>query len=280
MNYFLLFCYLLVSSSLPAQIERLSASPPIELETSIGLTEVKLHYSSPAVRGRKIFGEDGLAPFGEVWRTGADWPTHISFSDDIRLAETEVPAGDYAFLVTPFWDHWSISFYPYELAGWRWFMRQEPAFVIEVQPQLNEDFHERLTIGIDHQNLLGADLYIAWENTRVDLAILTATQEQVMTNIERRMSMPRFWDYLAAASVLKDAEADLQLALDYLELAEAIGGDQNYRTFIQRSQLMSALGRPAAALEAARQALPLAIADDNPDFRILIERTIQKLESE
>ncbi|MEM7572646.1 MAG: DUF2911 domain-containing protein [Bacteroidota bacterium] len=61
-------CCLLLSGSLTAQIEQLPASSSIELEISIGLTEVKLHYSSPEVRGRKIFGEGGLASFGEVWR--------------------------------------------------------------------------------------------------------------------------------------------------------------------------------------------------------------------
>ena len=277
----LLFTFFLFSGGiLLGQIERLPASPPIDLSTSIGLTEVQLHYSSPAVRGRKIFGEDGLAPYGEVWRTGADWPTHISFSESVQLAGTEFPAGDYAFLVTPFANRWSISFYPYELAGWRWFMRQEAAFVIEVPSQYSNDFFERLEIGINSQTPVEAILYITWENTRVDLPILTKTQEQVMANIERRMTMPRFWDYLAAASVIKDAGGDLQLALDYLELAEPIGEGQNYRTYIQRAQVLTELGRKSEALQAARQALPLAIADDNPDFRILIENTIKSLEAE
>ena len=47
-----------------------NGSPKATVAQKVGLPDVTVRYSRPAVNGRKMWG--GLVPFGEVWRTGAD----------------------------------------------------------------------------------------------------------------------------------------------------------------------------------------------------------------
>ncbi|HSF42545.1 MAG TPA: DUF2911 domain-containing protein, partial [Thermoanaerobaculia bacterium] len=52
-------------------------SPKASVSQTVGVTEVAIHYSSPGVKGRTVWGE--LVPYGEVWRTGANENTTITF---------------------------------------------------------------------------------------------------------------------------------------------------------------------------------------------------------
>ena len=78
-----------------AQTLRLpAASTTQSVQQDFGLSSIKLTYSRPNVKGRKIFGT--LIPFGQVWRTGANAPSKLTFADDVMLEGKLVPAGEYA----------------------------------------------------------------------------------------------------------------------------------------------------------------------------------------
>ncbi len=80
--------------SLEAQIQTPAPSPSSTLEQKVGLTDVTVKYSRPAMRGRTIFGD--LVPFDAIWRTGANENTTISFSDDVTVEGKPLKAGTYA----------------------------------------------------------------------------------------------------------------------------------------------------------------------------------------
>ncbi|HXJ87676.1 MAG TPA: DUF2911 domain-containing protein [Candidatus Binatia bacterium] len=67
---------------------------------------VKTDYSSPRMKGRKIYGD--LVPYGEVWRTGANEATTFVTSSDISVGGTNVPAGNYTIFTVPNADKWSL----------------------------------------------------------------------------------------------------------------------------------------------------------------------------
>jgi len=67
---------------------------------------VKTDYSSPRMKGRKIYGD--LVPYGEVWRTGANEATTFVTSSDIVVGGTNVPAGNYTIFTVPNADKWSL----------------------------------------------------------------------------------------------------------------------------------------------------------------------------
>ena len=82
-------------------------SPPASASCDLGGGKtLKTDYSSPRMKGRKIFGE--LVPFGEVWRTGANEATTFVTSADIVVGGTTVPAGNYTIFTVPNADKWSL----------------------------------------------------------------------------------------------------------------------------------------------------------------------------
>jgi hypothetical protein len=93
---------------LAAQANRLPPlreSPAASVSLDIGLTNVKIDYHRPAVRGREIWGK--LVPYGETWRTGANEPSTITFSGDVKVEGKDVPKGTYAFYTIPNKDSWT-----------------------------------------------------------------------------------------------------------------------------------------------------------------------------
>jgi hypothetical protein len=82
-------------------------SPPAKADCrfSNGST-INVDYSSPRMRGRKIFG--GLVPYGQVWRAGANEATTFVTSTDVSVAGTSVPAGSYTLFTIPNPDKWTL----------------------------------------------------------------------------------------------------------------------------------------------------------------------------
>jgi hypothetical protein len=91
-----------------AQMEKSKRpSPPASAECKLpdGKT-VKTDYSSPRMKGRKIYG--GLVPYGEVWRTGANEATTFVTDADLTIGGKEVPAGSYTMFTVPTESSWTL----------------------------------------------------------------------------------------------------------------------------------------------------------------------------
>jgi hypothetical protein len=83
------------------------ASPPASASCDLGGGKtIKTDYSSPRMKGRKIYGD--LVPFGEVWRTGANSATTFVTSADVTVGGKTVPAGSYTLFTVPTADKWTL----------------------------------------------------------------------------------------------------------------------------------------------------------------------------
>jgi len=82
-----------LSYAVNAQIQTPQPSPFSKVEQKVGLVDVSIEYSRPAMRGRTIFG--GLVPFGKVWRTGANANTKITFSEDVMVGDKTLVAREF-----------------------------------------------------------------------------------------------------------------------------------------------------------------------------------------
>src|SRR5690606_14251912 len=110
-NQFFLFlsasafiCFLTIDAI--GQIRSPAPSPLSTVSQQVGLTDIKITYSRPGMKGRKIFGE--LVPYGRSWRTGANSATKVSFSDDVTVEGNKVAAGEYALFTIPGKDKWTV----------------------------------------------------------------------------------------------------------------------------------------------------------------------------
>ncbi len=118
-------------------------SPPKEAIGQIGGIDIKIDYSSPAVKGRTIWGD--LEPYGEVWRTGANEATTIEVSQDVTIEGQTLPAGRYALFTIPNKDKWTVIFNT-EADQWGDYNYDEEkdALRVEVVPSALEEQIERL----------------------------------------------------------------------------------------------------------------------------------------
>ena len=82
------------------------ASPAASASCDLGGKTIKTDYSSPRMKGRKIYG--GLVPFGEVWRTGANSATTFVTSADVVVGGKAVPTGNYTLFTVPTADKWTL----------------------------------------------------------------------------------------------------------------------------------------------------------------------------
>src|SRR5688572_1232220 len=92
----------------PPALEFPQASPTCKVEQRVGLTDVALVYSRPSAKGRKVFG--GLVPYDELWRTGANAATKITFSTDVVVGGEPLPAGSYSMFTIPGTTTWTVIF--------------------------------------------------------------------------------------------------------------------------------------------------------------------------
>ena len=158
----------IVTAAIPSGAQ--VASPPANASCKFtdGKTIV-VNYSSPRMRGRKIFGE--LVPFGEVWRTGANDATGFVTTADLVVGGKNVPAGGYTIFTLPAKDKWTLIIskktgefgipYPGEQFD---FARMEMK-VSELQSPL-----ENFTISFN-QTGGNCNMNLDWETTRASVAI-------------------------------------------------------------------------------------------------------------
>ena len=108
--YFLSLLCLFVSFHTLAQptLDLPEASQRAEVKQRIGFTDITIIYHSPDVKGRKIWGD--LVPYGKVWRAGANENTTISFTDDVTINGSALPAGVYGLHMIPGESEWTIIF--------------------------------------------------------------------------------------------------------------------------------------------------------------------------
>ncbi|WP_111672566.1 DUF2911 domain-containing protein [Algoriphagus litoralis] len=87
------------SFSANAQLQTPSLSPAATVSQVVGFTKISIDYSSPAVKGRKIFGE--IEKYGVTWRAGANAQTVIEFSTGVSIGGKNIRAGKYSIFMTP-----------------------------------------------------------------------------------------------------------------------------------------------------------------------------------
>jgi hypothetical protein len=162
---FVLWCLIFSAVSCQAQ-----ASPPAKADCkfSDGKT-VHIDYSSPRMRGRKIFGD--LVPYGEPWRVGANEATTFVINADVNVGGKAVPAGSYTLFALPTADAWSLIVskqtgewgIPYP--GDQYDLTRAPMKVSKLPSPL-----ENFTISFDQSGSV-CTLHLDWETTRASIAI-------------------------------------------------------------------------------------------------------------
>jgi hypothetical protein len=161
----LIIGFVFLMGSIYAQDKSQRKSPPMKTEGKIGSTEIVIDYSSPSVKGRKVYGE--LEPFGKIWRAGANEATTISFSKDVSINGKKLAAGKYAFFVIPMEQgEWTIIFNK-EPKQWGAYKYDAAKDALRVQAGTSTIEHvEQLTYKIDKNSI-----HLDWSTTRLSFTV-------------------------------------------------------------------------------------------------------------
>lgn len=250
-------------AGLPAQtapapkIDFPAASPGATLKQRVGLTDVEISYSRPSAKGRKIFG--GLVPYGQVWRTGANSATKLTFSTAVKLNGTEVPAGTYELFTIPGAAEWTVIVHK-NMSQWGAYAYDQKNDVarIKAAPVAAPSPVETFSIGLSDLRDESATLYLTWENTLVPVKLEVDFVSKIVPQIEAVMASDAAKKpYLQAAIFYLDHDLDLKKAAGWFDAAIAAQPDAFY-VFYHQARLLAKQGNKDAALVAARHSIELA----------------------
>mgnify|MGYP003324250648 FL=1 len=260
-----------------AQILTPQPSPRAQFTQKVGLTTVEIDYSRPAVRGRKIMGN--LVRYDEIWRTGANKNTIISFSDPVQIEGNTLPAGQYGLYTRPSSNQWKVYFYK-STNNWGlpnpW-DDSEVALSLIITPSFFEYKIENFTITISDINSDAAQLNLIWENTLLSIPFEVPTKAKAMESINETMAgNPKPNDYYNAALYFLQENMDLNQAKNWMEIAIAKRDTPAFWMHYRYALILLELNDNKGALTASKKSLALAEKAENKDYVILNKELIEK----
>lgn len=273
-TFFVVFLGLIAHS----QIEHPKASPFSKIEQEVGLSKITVEYSRPAVRGRKIFDNNGIVPYGRIWRVGANESTKFSVDTNITVLGKELPQGTYALYAFTEENEWQIVFHK-NVSHWgdgrKNYNPEEDAFRIKVVPQNTQEFQENFLISFDSISHDSAHMVWHWANTQVTIPISIDTHTQMMYRILKEIEKnPTAQTYYEAARYLQEQNKEYPMALKYLNKALEIGGDTYYFHRV-KSLVEAELGDYPSAIQSAEKSLKISKELEKDEFVRMNEKNIE-----
>nr|WP_294943529.1 DUF2911 domain-containing protein [uncultured Mucilaginibacter sp.] len=277
-RYFLYLCAMLlaccITSKTYAQEPRIpEASSTQTIIQDFGLGKVTITYSRPNVKGRKIFG--GINPYGEVWRTGANSATTITFSENVIFEGSKVPAGTYALFSIPGEKEWTIILNKTAKQWGAYGYKQEDDLLrVKVKPRAVDEKRETFTMQFANSTTKSTDLYLVWDHTAVPMHLQTDDDAQITANIEKLMQGEvSKRPYFNAIQYFYENDKDLNKAMQWALEAEKLEPNGPwYKLWKARIQLK--MGDKEKAIATAEEGVKIAKASKDDEYVRLNEAVI------
>lgn len=275
---FLLIQTILINAQEKVQIRTTSASPASTFDQEVGSAKIKIAYSRPLVRGRKIFGE--LVPFDKLWRTGASDCTVITTSEDIYFGNSILKSGSYSIFSIPSVGEWIIIVNTdITLHGETGYDEKKDVMRFKVPTEKSPYTYETFTIDLNDINSKGeAYLKIFWENTMVKIPMKSKEDDTLLALIDKHIIKGKTQDanlLYQAANYYYSTNRDYKQAIKWLLDAEKLN-PQNFYYPNLRQKLASENKDFSSAIEAAKRAVSLA---DKEKMKKTIETLNNKIAS-
>src|SRR3982750_2609623 len=230
-------------------------SPTQTIKQDFGIGSIELSYSRPGIKGRKL-GVD-IAPYGMVWRTGANQATTVSFSDTVSIGGTVIAPGKYGFVSIPNKDQWTLILTKQlNVTAPNAYKEKNDVERVVAKPVLLKDPVETFTMQFANVKPTTTDLQLMWDNVLVSLPISMDIDSRIMADIKKTMaSDPR--PYFQAGMYYLDNNKDLNQAITWFDKAieQNPGG---YFIYHQKANALAKLGRKDEARTAAQKSMQLA----------------------
>lgn len=282
---------LLTSASVTsAQLRLPRPSQKASVMQTIGVTDVTIVYSRPAVKGRKIWGDwptpvageatlddqdtrpagAPIVPYGHIWRTGANEATKFTVTDDVLVNGQPLPAGTYSLHTIPGKDEWTIIFNSVAEQGGSFdYDAKKDALRVKTKPEVSEHSHEFLDIGIDPVKEDSAQVNIRWEKISVPFTVsLKDLPTTVLARARTTVAAAKSDDwqtpfqaanYAKANKATDDAAKFYEQALRAID--EQIKAKPNFQNMVRRANTLLNAGRTQEGIAAAEKAVEVGKAE-------------------
>ena len=278
---FLLLLSLIIVTSSFAQLKSPNASPRSNISQIIGLVSANLDYSRPSKKGREIFG--GLVPYNKIWRTGANNPTTISFSDYVKINNQLISAGEYHLYSVPTESTLDLVIYE-KTDAWGSLPTFDKSKVIA---RVSSDFIdlpntvETFTISFENISNNGSTLNIMWDNKLAIYNIDALTKDKMINNINNVMNNnPSSNDYSRAAMYYFEEDIDIEKAMEWINKAYKDSDNLRYWHLRYKALIYEKAGKLNKALEYAetgyKRAIESKAVDGINSLEIIYRRLSEK----
>ena len=261
----LLFTFLLFQFSY-TQLQSPIASPRAKISQNVGLVKIDLDYSRPSKKGRVIFGN--VVPFNQIWRTGANQATTITFSGDVKINDQFVNGGQYHIYSVPRENNLDLVIYQ-KNDNWGSLQSFDEKLI---KARVNSEFYELPieveTFSIDFDNISnnGATLNIMWGNKLAIYKIDVLTKQKMINNINEVMSNnPSKNDYRKAAVYFYEENIQLEKAVKWIDIAFDDKDDLKYWQLRYKAVIYEKAGKIKKAKKYAKLGYEAAIKSKSPD---------------
>jgi hypothetical protein len=233
-------------------------SPNATVTQMVGVTEVAIHYSRPGVKGRKVWGE--LVPYGEVWRTGANENTTISFSTPVKVDGHELPAGLYGLQTLPTATDWTVIFSK-DADQWGAFSYkpEHDALRIQAKPEAVADGEERMIFTFEDITDNAAKVVLRWEKLKLQFGVEVDTPKLV---VEKAKGAVRWQDSYQAANYCIQNNVCLDEAARWLDASIAL--QENFSNLRAKALLLAKKNDYKGAVSLGDRALAAAKTAQQP----------------
>ena len=237
-------------------------SPSAKVEQRIGLTDITVVYSRPSVKDRMIWGE--LVPFDEVWRTGANASSLITFSDDVKIEGQGLKAGTYSFFATPVRGaDWTVVFNSVT-DGWGTskYDKANDVITLSVTP-IKGMYQESLRFSFEKLKPNAGSLVFAWDVVTIDISIEVDVDAKAWKNIDKAIAEASDEDkagvYRNAAGYAAESGKRLEEALKWIN--SSIETKSSWYSYWVKADVQHAAGDNAGAMISANKAIEVGEAE-------------------
>ena len=259
-----------------AQVDYPRASPKATVTQTVGMTEVSIAYCRPGVKGRTIWGD--LVPFDQVWRTGANEATTITFGDEVTIGGTALPAGTYGLFTIPGKSEWTIVINK-GAKVWGAYEYKQTEDVLRVKAMAAAaPFTERLTFTFANVETESADVVLAWEKVQVSFPIKVNAVSKTLAKAREAVSGAKADDWmtpLRAAGFCIENKVNLDEANAWLD--KALAANEHYYVLLYKARLYQAKGDGKNALAWVNKAIAKGKASTDVDL-VPAERLLAELQ--
>jgi len=237
-------------------------SPTANIKQNFALSSIEISYSRPGVKGRKVFGD--LVPFGNVWRTGANNATTITFGEDVTIGGKKVTAGKYGLLTIPGATEWTIIITKQlDVTSPAAYKQDQDVVRVAAKPTAMPFTLETFVISVDDIKSNSCSIGMGWENTWVSFGVTADVDGKVMKQINDVMQSDGR-PYFNAALYYIDNGKDLNKAVEWLDKAYAQNQDA-YWVMYQKARALKMLGKKSEAIAASSKSIELAKKGPTPN---------------